>query len=161
MIGQQWIWTYRYPQFGGMESTQLYLPVDTPVTFHVTSLDVIHSFWAYQLGVKADANPGVDNVAYVTAKQSGAVTVRCSELCGVWHGAMTTSGQVVSQTAFQAWAAGVQGKEQGTGLLAALPPYALVYDPTVIPQLGANMTKVVGVTGAAGYYYGPGNPVTP
>ena len=161
VIGQQWVWTYRYPQFGGMESTQLYLPVDTPVTFHVTSLDVIHSFWAYQLGVKADANPGVDNVAYVTAKQAGAVTVRCNELCGVWHGAMTTSGQVVSQTAFQAWASGVQGKEQGSGLLAALPPYALVYDPTVIPQLGANMTKVVGVTGAAGYYYGPGNPVTP
>ena len=25
----------------------------------------IHSFWAYELGVKADANPGVDNIAYV------------------------------------------------------------------------------------------------
>ena len=37
VIGQQWAWTYRYPQFGGMESTQLYLPEDTPVTFHVTS----------------------------------------------------------------------------------------------------------------------------
>ena len=35
------------------------------VEFHVTSLDVIHSFWAYQLAVKADANPGVDNIAYV------------------------------------------------------------------------------------------------
>ena len=68
VIGQQWAWTYRYPQFGGMESTVLYLPFDTPVTFHVTSLDVIHSFWAYKLGVKADANPGVDNVAYTTAK---------------------------------------------------------------------------------------------
>jgi len=55
VIGQQWTWTYRYPQFGGMESSELMLPVDTPVTFHVTSLDVIHSFWAYQLGVKADA----------------------------------------------------------------------------------------------------------
>ena len=71
VIGQQWTWTYRYPQFGGMESTQLFLPIDTPVTFHVTSLDVIHSFWAYQLGVKADANPGVDNVAYVTPKADG------------------------------------------------------------------------------------------
>ena len=57
VIGQQWSFTYRYPQFGGMESTVLMLPVDTPVTFHVTSLDVIHSFSAYQVGVKADANP--------------------------------------------------------------------------------------------------------
>ena len=71
VIGQQWVWTYRYPQFGGMESSELMLPVGMPVTFHVTSLDVIHSFWAYQLGVKADANPGVDNVAYMTPKATG------------------------------------------------------------------------------------------
>ena len=45
--------------------------MDTPIEFHVTSLDVIHSFWAYTLGVKADANPDVDNVAYTTAKQTG------------------------------------------------------------------------------------------
>jgi cytochrome c oxidase subunit II len=161
VIGQQWVWTYRYPQFGGMESTELYLPVDTPVTFHVTSLDVIHSFWAYQLGVKADANPGVDNVAYVTAKALGSVTVRCSELCGIWHGAMYNFGHVVSQSAFQAWATSVQAKEQAQGVLAALPPYALTYDPTVIPQLGKQIVNIDGITGAAGYYYGPGNPVTP
>ena len=58
VIGQQWAWTYRYPQFGGFETTQLVLPVGQPVQFNVTSLDVIHSFWAYTLGVKADANPG-------------------------------------------------------------------------------------------------------
>ena len=110
MIGQQWTWTYRYPQFGGMESSELMLPVNTPVTFHVTSLDVIHSFWAYQLGVKADANPQVDNVAYVTPKTLGSVTVRCNELCGIWHGAMFNYGHVVSPTAFQSWASGVQSQ---------------------------------------------------
>src|SRR5580658_960631 len=31
VIGQQWMWTYRYPQFGGMESSELMLPVGTPV----------------------------------------------------------------------------------------------------------------------------------
>ena len=69
VIGQQWVWTYRYPQFGGFETTQLELPVGQAVEFNVTSLDVIHSFWAYQLGVKADANPGVNNVAYTTPKR--------------------------------------------------------------------------------------------
>ena len=161
VIGQQWAWTYRYPQFGGMESTELMLPVNTPITFHVTSLDVIHSFWAYQLGVKADANPGVDNVAYTTAKALGSVTVRCNELCGLWHGAMFNYGRVESQTTFQSWASGVQSKEQSDGLLAALPPYALTYDPTVIPQLGKNLPAVDGITGAAGYYYPPGDPVQP
>jgi cytochrome c oxidase subunit 2 len=161
VIGQEWTWTYRYPQFGGMESTELMLPVDTPVTFHVTSLDVIHSFWAYQLGVKADANPLVDNVAYVTPKSLGSVTVRCNELCGIWHGAMFNYGHVVTQSAFESWASGVQSKEQSDGVLAALPPYTLTYDPSVIPQLGNNLVKVVGVTGAPGYYYPPSDPVTP
>jgi cytochrome c oxidase subunit 2 len=161
VIAQQWTFTYRYPQFGGMESTELLLPVDTPVTFHVTSLDVIHSFWAYQLAVKADANPQVDNVAYVTPKHLGSVTVRCNELCGIWHGAMFNYGLVVSQSAFESWASGVQAKEQADGVLAALPPYALTYDPTVVPQLGRAVIKIDGITGAAGYYYEPSNPVTP
>jgi cytochrome c oxidase subunit II len=161
VIGQQWMWTYRYPQFGGMESTVLDLPVNTPVEFHVTSLDVIHSFWAYTLGVKADANPDVDNVAYTTAKTTGGFTVRCSELCGIWHGAMYTSGTVLSPSAFQTWATGVQAKEQSLGVLAALPPYALTYDPTTISQLGKNVVQVDGITGAEGYYYNPSDPVTP
>jgi cytochrome c oxidase subunit 2 len=161
VIGQQWTWTYRYPQFGGMESSELMLPVGMPVTFHVTSLDVIHSFWAYQLGVKADANPDVDNVAYVTPRAPGGFTVRCNELCGIWHGAMFNEGQVVSPTAFQSWASGVQAKEQADGILAALPAYTLTYDPTVVPQLGKNIVTIDGITGGAGYYYGPGNPVTP
>ena len=161
MIGQQWTWTYRYPQFGGMESTALMLPVNTEVTFHVTSLDVIHSFWAYQLGVKADANPQVDNVAFATPKALGSVTVRCNELCGIWHGAMFNYGRVETQSAFQSWASGVQATEQSDGVLAALPPFALTYDPTVIPQLGKSLTQVVGVTGAPGYFYGPANPVQP
>ena len=161
VIGQQWTWTYRYPQFGGMESTELMLPVNTEVTFHVTSLDVIHSFWAYQLGVKADANPQVDNVAFTTPQALGSFVVRCSELCGIWHGAMYNYGLVETQSAFRAWASGVQAKEQSDGVLAALPPFALTYDPTVIPQLGKNLTKVVGITGAPGYYYGPANPVQP
>ncbi len=161
VIGQQWVWTYRYPQFGGFESSELYLPVNTPIEFHVTSLDVIHSFWAYTLGVKADANPDVDNVAYTTAKQTGTFIVRCNELCGIWHGAMYNNGDVVTPSAFESWATGVRIKEQANGILAALPPYALTYDPTVIPQLGQQIVNVDGITGAAGYYYGPGNPVTP
>ena len=69
------------------------LPVDTTIAFHVTSLDVIHDFWAYQIGVKADANPDYDNVAYTTTKQLGSFTVRCAELCGIWHGAMYDYGE--------------------------------------------------------------------
>jgi cytochrome c oxidase subunit II len=161
VIGQQWSFTYRYPQFGGMESTELMLPVNRPIQFNVTSLDVIHSFWPYLLGVKADANPNVNNVAYTTAKQTGKFVVRCNELCGIWHGAMYNFGRVESTSAFLTWARATQLAEQRSGILRALPPYRLVYDPTVIRQLGLTLTKVSGITGAAGYYYPPQDPVTP
>jgi len=168
VIGQEWQFTYRYPQFGGMQSTTLDLPRGMPVEFHVTSLDVIHSFWAYTLGVKADANPGVDNVAYATPSQLGGFEVRCNELCGIWHGAMYNSGKVMTPAAFDTWATSVQAKEQSDGVLTAMPPYALTYDPTVIPQLGKDLVTIAGITGANGYYYsGPqagtphGPPVSP
>jgi cytochrome c oxidase subunit 2 len=153
VIGQQWAFTYRFPQFGGMETTQLLLPMGEEVRFIVTSLDVIHSFWAYQLGVKADANPGVNNVAFAKPQELGSFSVRCNELCGLWHGAMFNYGRVVTPAAFQAWARGLQAREARIGLLRDLPPYALTYDPTVIPQLGQDIVKVAGITGANGYYY--------
>ena len=104
VIGQQWKWTYRYPSFGGFETTDLVVPDHTAIAFHVTSLDVVHDFWVYQLGVKADANPGQDNVAFTTPDQLGTFIVRCDELCGLWHGAMYNSGKVVTQNQFQSWA---------------------------------------------------------
>ena len=158
VIGQQWRFTYRYPQFGGFETTALYLPVDQPVQFNVTSLDVIHSFWAYTLGVKADANPGVNNIAFTTAKHTGKFIVRCNELCGLWHGAMVNYGNVVSMTAFRAWAA--KTRVQLAALTAILPPYSTTYDPTVIPQINKAVAKS-GITGANGYYYPPNDPVQP
>jgi cytochrome c oxidase subunit II len=161
VIGQQWQFTYRYPQFGGMETTQLVLPQGRAVAFNVTSLDVIHSFWAYQLGVKADANPGVNNVAYTTPQATGTFTVRCSELCGLWHGAMFNYGRVVSPAAFQAWAMGERNAQARSGILAALPPYATTYDPTVIPQLSAAIVKILGSTGSPGFYYPSTDPVQP
>ena len=93
MIAQQWEFTYRYPTYGGVETPHLVLPANTLIELHVTSLDVIHSFWAYQLGVKADANPGVDNVAYVRRRGRGRSTIHCAELCGLWHGYMFDTGR--------------------------------------------------------------------
>lgn len=127
VIGQQWYFTYRYADYGGVESTHLMLPVDANIELHVTSTDILHSFWAYQLGVKADANPGVDNITYLTTLRTGAFTVRCAELCGIWHGNMSDeSGAVVSQDAFATWIADLQKSESDL----TLPPYAPYYFPS-------------------------------
>jgi len=74
---------------------------------------------------------------------------------------MYNYGQVVTATAFQKSAAATQFKEANIGLLSELPPYATTYDPTVIPQMGQEVVKIDGITGAPGYYYPARDPVTP
>jgi len=127
VIAQQWAFTYRFPSYGGVETDHLYLPVNTDVELHVTSVDVIHSFWAYQLGVKADANPGVDNVAYVTTKGPLTVNIRCAELCGVWHGYMFDTAYVVSKARFATWIR--QQRVANAPATKLLPPYSKSYFP--------------------------------
>jgi cytochrome c oxidase subunit II len=127
VIGQQWEFTFRYPTYGGVETAELVLPVNRQIEFHVTSIDAIHSFWAYELGVKADANPGVDNVAYVKATKTGNFQIRCAELCGLWHGYMFDTGHVVDGAQFATWIA-AQRKEF-TPVQKYLPPYSVTYHP--------------------------------
>lgn len=134
VIGQQWLWTFRYPSYGGVETPYLEIPVGREIAFHVTSLDVDHSFWAYELGVKADAIPGNDNVAYVKANQVRTFQIRCAELCGIWHGHMTSIGRVVSQSDFTSWIARQQTSL--AGVTKQLPPYSHVYYPAPIRRSG-------------------------
>ena len=144
--------------YGGFETTNLVLPTNTWVQFNVTSIDVIHSFWAYQLGVKADANPGVNNVAFTKIDHTGTFVVRCAELCGLWHGAMFDYGVAMSPAHFQAWAKVTQAKL--ADVTAALPPYSLTYDPTFIPQMSKAMVAG-GFNGAQGFFYPPQDPYQP
>jgi cytochrome c oxidase subunit 2 len=134
VVAQQWQFNYRFPAYGGVETNQIELPENTLVQFNVTSLDVIHSFWAYELGVKADANPGVNNVAYVTTKGPLIFHVRCAELCGLWHGYMFNQGRVVPKAQFATWIA--QQRVTFAPATKTLPPYSKTYFPPALRRAG-------------------------
>jgi cytochrome c oxidase subunit 2 len=111
VTGQQWAWTFTYPQNGDVESDQLYLPLDRPVVFRVTSYDVIHSFWVPEMGIKVDANPGMTTTTQTTPDRIGVYHVKCAELCGLLHADMETNAHVVSTGDFTSWIAS-QGSSQ-------------------------------------------------
>ena len=152
VIGQQWDWTYRFPASGGLETAELELPADTLVEFHVTSLDVTHSFWAYELGVKADAVPGADNVAFVHTRRPGSFSIRCAELCGLWHAHMYPDRPRRFAAAVRVWLATEQ-KSRGAepevpaALRAVLLPRAAAEGRLVVSRLGA---ASIGVQPAVG-----------
>ncbi len=110
VTGQQWVWTFEYPQYDKITSETLYLEKDRPVYFNVTSKDVIHNFWAVELGVKIDANPGAITQTGVTPDKAGTFNVRCAELCGLHHAYMETQIQVLDKGSFKSWA-----REMGGG----------------------------------------------
>ncbi len=101
VTGQQWAWNFDYDN--GARSHVLYLPVNKPVVFHVTSTDVIHSFWLVQMGVKIDANPGYITTTAVTPNKLGIFDIRCAELCGTLHSYMQNKVHVVSQSEYETW----------------------------------------------------------
>ena len=103
VTGNQWVWDFTYPDNGGIQTEELVLPVNRPVVFEVSSKDVIHSFWIVQMGIKVDANPGETTTASVTPDRLGTYTVRCAELCGLYHSYMQTPVRVVSTADFIAW----------------------------------------------------------
>jgi cytochrome c oxidase subunit 2 len=107
VTGQQFAWTFEYPQAGGkpVKSNQLYLAKDQPVRFFVKALDVIHDFWVPAFRVKIDAVPGLETKYRVTPDRLGTYPVVCAELCGLGHSVMRSSAHVVTPADFKAWLA--------------------------------------------------------
>lgn len=114
---QQWVWTFSYPGDSGINSTELMLPVNRQVIFQVSSVDVIHSFWLPEMGVKVDANPEVTTQVSTTPNLLGTFNVRCAELCGLNHSYMQTTATVMTADEFDAWVrahGGVPGQQSTT-----------------------------------------------
>ena len=140
VIGNQWYWTYQYPDNGGIEivsnmlkeqkdvkagdrfrtdadgppmlaaDERLVIPAGKVVKFIVTSNDVIHAFAVPAFWTKIDANPGRLNETWVKVDRPGVYFGQCSELCGARHGFMPISVEVVPEATFNAWLASKGGQ---------------------------------------------------
>jgi cytochrome c oxidase subunit 2 len=109
VVGQQWSWTFNYIEDEALdgetsvyevgtpaEPPTLYLPVNEPVRFELSSPDVIHSFWVPAFTYKLDVVPGRDNAFTMTPERIGSYIGKCAELCGTYHSRMLFNVEVVS-----------------------------------------------------------------
>ncbi len=125
-IGEQWFWTYQYPDHGNFEfaanmveeedlkdkslrlldtDEEIVVPVDTTVKVLVTARadGVLHAWAVPSLFVKMDAVPGQINETWFKATEEGTYYGQCSELCGARHGFMPIKVRVVSKDEFEQW----------------------------------------------------------
>lgn len=116
VIGHQWWWEFQYPSLGVVTADELHLPAGRNVHFHITSADVIHSFWTPQLQRQVDANPRQDNAVFLKAEKVGVFDGMCYEYCGDAHAWMKYRVIVQPPTAFQAWAKHENSNAVGTAV---------------------------------------------
>ncbi|MFG6119396.1 cytochrome c oxidase subunit II [Thalassobacillus sp. B23F22_16] len=102
VVAEQYRWTFEYEN-GKETHKNLVLPVDQEVVLHLTSKDVIHSFWVPNLGGKMDMIPGEENQMKITPSEEGTYQGKCAEYCGTLHTDMRFETEVVDQEEFQQW----------------------------------------------------------
>ena len=108
VIGHQWWWEFRYPQYGIVTANELYLPNGRTVNFALTTVDVLHSFWIPQLGGKRDLITNRTNYLWYTPKDSLPSSVWngfCAEYCGTSHANMRFRSYTVTPEEFEQWVA--------------------------------------------------------
>ncbi|MEX1184475.1 MAG: cytochrome c oxidase subunit II [Gemmatimonadota bacterium] len=155
VIGHQWWWEFRYPEYDIVTANQLWVPVGRPVSLEMHSADVIHSFWIPRIGGKRDVNPlprrpeGVapkhSNYLLFTVEEPGHYPGQCAEYCGEAHAIMAMSIMAVEPAAFEQWVRQVKGEQPGAaaaagGASAAVADTADAGQPE--PGLPAALTAV-------------------
>ena len=134
MVAEQFAWNIHYPGpdglFGGTGAefidsdnvlgldpddedgwddittlNELHVPTGKPTIIHLTSKDVIHSFFVPSFRVKLDAMPGMRTKLWFEPILEGKFEIACSQLCGLGH--TTMRGDVFSESPekFEAWLA--------------------------------------------------------
>jgi len=82
----------------------IHVPNKKPVVFHVSSLDVIHSFKVIALRVCQDAIPGMSIPVWCEPNQAGRYQINCAQLCGNGHTVMTGGFLTIdSQEDYDSW----------------------------------------------------------
>jgi len=111
IIGHQWFWEYRYPDQGIIFANEpLVIPCNKVVAADITSIDVVHSWFVPDFGIKRDANPGRINHVWFQVDGPGTHEGQCAELCGVLHAQMFITVNVVTPEEFARW---VEQKKKG------------------------------------------------
>ncbi|HEY0622421.1 MAG TPA: cytochrome c oxidase subunit II [Sphingomonas sp.] len=139
-IGNQWYWSYEYPDHGGISITanmlkekdqvpagqrfrtdvdgprllavdnRIVVPVGTPIRLIATANDVIHSWAIPAFWIKIDAVPGRLNETSFIVDKPGVYFGQCSELCGARHAFMPIAVEAVEPAVFAQWVAAKGGK---------------------------------------------------
>lgn len=132
VLGQAYMWHFRYPGADGILgkraakfieptnvfgidpndpngkddivlSNKFHLPVGKNVVVHLSSVDVLHSYFLPNFRVKQDAVPGMWVDVWFNGTRTGEFELACAELCGSGHYSMRGVLMMDSQQDYEKW----------------------------------------------------------
>jgi cytochrome c oxidase subunit II len=108
VVGHQFWWEYRYPQYGFVTANELHVPVSnsehpTPTFMSLLSADTNHDFWVPRLAGKVDLIPNHPNSMWMEPHETGLFLGQCNEYCGTSHALMQLRVYVQTREEFDRW----------------------------------------------------------
>ncbi len=107
VTGHQWWWEVQYddsiPSRRLTTANEIHVPVGRLVRVKLRAADVIHSFWAPNLGGKRDLIPGYEQSFWFQADTPGVYRGQCAEFCGMQHAKMAFLIVAHAPSEFATW----------------------------------------------------------
>lgn len=103
VVGHQWWWEFRYPDYNVTTANELHIPVGQAVNLRMGTTDVVHSFWPPRFAGKRDVFPNRETRLWFKAEQPGYYSGQCAEFCGMQHGRMAFHIRASTPEEFQTW----------------------------------------------------------
>src|SRR5271163_2728920 len=103
VVSLDWKWLFIYPELGIASVNQLTIPVDTPVSFELTSSGVMNSFFVPQLGSQIYTMAGMVTRLHLQADQPGSYRGMSAQFSGEGFADMYFNVEAVAPAKFSEW----------------------------------------------------------
>jgi cytochrome c oxidase subunit 2 len=150
VIGHQWWWEFRYPEYNLTTANEIHVPLGRTVSLRLGSADVLHSFWVPQFAAKRDVFANRETRMWFKAEAEGDYPAQCAEYCGIQHARMAYRIRAQKPEEFRAWVAHMQtlGPKPPAG--AKPQPGARSDKPVRTSSQGASVQQAQGPLYATG-----------
>lgn len=125
VVALQWRWLFIYPEENVASINELYVPVNTPINFEITSDAPMNSFWIPRLGGQVYAMTGMSTKLHLEANKEGQYEGSSANISGQGFADMRFMSNVVSTSKYEEWLKSARTKE---GLDETL--YSQISDPS-------------------------------
>lgn len=100
VTAEQFSWTFEHEN-GKTIRDEFVIPEGEKIILHLTSIDVIHSFWVPKLAGKIDLIPHEEIIYVIEDAEIGTYPGKCAEYCGIQHTNMVFDAKVVSKEDYE------------------------------------------------------------